>query len=107
MGRNKIQIEQIKDTRSKQVTFKKRRLGVLRKAMQLSKLTGAVIQLKVYFEGDESFVEYYSQRENELDGYTKNSPNVDEYAKLFNSHYNFIEQIDDRSSCPSTGEASD
>ena len=33
MGRNKIQINEIRDEKVKQVTFKKRRLGVLRKAM--------------------------------------------------------------------------
>ena len=37
----------------------------------------------------------------------QDSPFVDEYAEFYNHHYDFVEQIDDRSTCPSTGEASD
>ena len=107
MGRNKIQINEIRDQKVKQVTFKKRRLGVLRKAMQLSKLTGARVQLKIYFEGDQSFVEYHSKNDTGLDNMQMDDACVDEYAKFNNQHYEFVAQIDDRSTCPSTGEASD
>ena len=48
MGRKKIQMEYIEDEKVRFVTLKKRRLGLLRKAMQLSELTGAKIELKVY-----------------------------------------------------------
>jgi len=48
MGRKKIQIEHIKDERTRRVTFKKRRIGLLKKAIQLSKLTGARVELKIY-----------------------------------------------------------
>lgn len=60
MGRKKIDIEHILDDRIRRVTFKKRRVGLLKKAMQLSKLTGAQVQLRVYNEADKSFVEYFS-----------------------------------------------
>jgi len=48
MGRRKINIENIQDERIRRVTFKKRRIGLLKKAIQLSKLTNAIVQLKVY-----------------------------------------------------------
>ena len=35
------------------------------------------------------------------------NPSIKEYAKFQNSHYDFVAQLDDRSSCPSTGDASD
>ena len=60
MGRKKIEIEHITDERIRRVTFKKRRIGLLKKAIQLSKLTDAKVQLKVYNEKDESLIEYFS-----------------------------------------------
>ena len=60
MGRKKIPFELIRDEKVRHVTFKKRRLGVLRKAMQLSRLTGAKVCLKVFWEEDKSFIEYSS-----------------------------------------------
>jgi len=48
MGRKKIEMERIEDDRVRRVTFKKRRVGLLKKAMQLSKLTDAKIELKIY-----------------------------------------------------------
>ena len=43
MGRKKIAMEQITNEKIKRVTFKKRRIGLLKKAIQLSKLTGAIV----------------------------------------------------------------
>ena len=48
MGRKKIEMDRIEDDRVRRVTFKKRRVGLLKKAMQLSKLTDAKIELKIY-----------------------------------------------------------
>ena len=48
MGRKKINIELISDDRTNRVTFKKRRLGLLKKAMQLSLLTDAKMVIKIY-----------------------------------------------------------
>jgi hypothetical protein len=48
MGRKKIEIEKIRDERDRRVTFKKRRIGLLKKAIQLSKLTDAKVIMKVY-----------------------------------------------------------
>ena len=41
MGRKKILIEKIEDEKLRRMTFKKRRVGLLKKAIQLSKLTDA------------------------------------------------------------------
>ena len=96
MGRKKIEIEHIIDERIRRVTFKKRRIGLLKKAIQLSKLTGAQVQLKVYNEMDQSFVEYFSQNENDFDMLSKNSEMVKEYSKFFNRHYELVAQIEER-----------
>ena len=67
MGRKKIEIEHITDERIRRVTFKKRRIGLLKKAIQLSKLTDAKVQLKVYNDKDQSLIEYFSTSESDFD----------------------------------------
>jgi len=66
MGRKKIEIKRIDDERIRRVTFKKRRIGLLKKAIQLSKLTDAVIELKVFHKEDQSLIEYFSTNEEEM-----------------------------------------
>ena len=73
MGRKKEDIGKLAEVRERKVTFKKRRIGIIKKAIQLSKLTGAVLQLKVYNEEDGSLIEFYSNAEDELDGITSES----------------------------------
>jgi hypothetical protein len=60
MDKKKDLYTEIKDERTRRITFKKRRIGILKKAVQLSLLSGSVIELKVYNQKDKSFVEYYS-----------------------------------------------
>jgi hypothetical protein len=60
MGRKKIVIKKIDDGKIRRVTYKKRRIGVLKKAIQLSKLRNAKIMMIIYNEEDQSLVEYYS-----------------------------------------------
>jgi hypothetical protein len=67
MGRKKISIELIDDERVKRVTFKKRRLGLLKKAMQLSVLTNAKIMFKIYNPEDQSLIEYVSHPGNDFE----------------------------------------
>ena len=67
MGRKKIEIEPIGDDRVRRVCFKKRRIGLFKKALQLSKLTNCTIQMKVYNLEDKSLIEYYTNDINELD----------------------------------------
>ena len=87
MGRKKIDIEHILDDRIRRVTFKKRRVGLLKKAMQLSKLTGAQVQLRVYNHADKSLIEYFSHQESDFANLSKTCPGVKEYSKFFNKHY--------------------
>lgn len=49
MGRNKIEIDYIANSKQRKTTFKKRRLAVVKKAMELSKLSGCSITLQIYF----------------------------------------------------------
>ena len=60
MGRRKIEIQAIKDERVRRVTFKKRRIGLLKKAVQLSLLTNVVVEMKVYNKenGELSFKDF-------------------------------------------------
>lgn len=80
MDKKKDLYVEIKDERTRRITFKKRRIGILKKAIQLSLLSGSVIELKVYNEKDKSFVEYYSHSKNQFEGLTKDSNEVLEYA---------------------------
>ena len=84
MGRKKIAVEFIKNERNCRVTFKKRRIGLLKKAIQLSKLTDARVMLKVYNQKDNSLIEYYSHTETDFDYLNKESPDIKEYSKFFN-----------------------
>jgi MADS-box transcription enhancer factor 2A len=47
MGRKKIQIEKIKDERSRLVTFQKRKTGIMKKAMELSILCDCEIAIAI------------------------------------------------------------
>ena len=66
--------------------------------MQLSKLTGAIIEFKVFLQEDNSFVEYYSHGEDyAFQHINPKSPVVDEHARFSNKHYDFVTQIDEKS----------
>jgi len=67
MGRNKIKIERIKSERNRNVTFIKRKKGLIKKAMELSLLCDANIFLcvipkgttqKSIFCSTESYIEF-------------------------------------------------
>jgi hypothetical protein len=60
MGGKRENIDKIGNARERKVTFKKRRIGFIKKAIQLSELTGAIIQLKIFNEEDGSLIEYSS-----------------------------------------------
>ena len=90
MGRKKLQIENVDDERVRRVMFKKRRVGLLKKAMQLSKLTNAMVDLRIYQPDDGSLVEYISSGDNDFSSLKSSSENVQEYSKLENKHYRLI-----------------
>ena len=47
MGRNKIKMESIKNERTRQVTYYKRKKGLLKKSMELSLLCGVKVFLTI------------------------------------------------------------
>ncbi|KAJ6766300.1 AGAMOUS-LIKE MADS-BOX PROTEIN AGL29 [Salix purpurea] len=68
MGRRKIEIEMVKDSNSRQVTFSKRRTGVFKKANELATLCAVQIAIIVFSPGGKPFsfghpnVEFVAQR---------------------------------------------
>jgi len=61
MGKKSILIEQIADERIRRVCFKKRRIGLIKKAIQLSKLSGCELEMKIYNPEDQSLLHYVSE----------------------------------------------
>lgn len=96
MGRKKIAIQEIWNERIRRVTFKKRRIGLFKKAIELSKLTGAYVQVKVFYDQDNSLIEYFSHSEDNFAGIQRNCSEVTEYAKFFNEHYELVSQIEQK-----------
>ncbi|KAG5247618.1 MADS-box family protein [Salix suchowensis] len=68
MGRRKIEIEMVKDSNSRQVTFSKRRTGVFKKANELATLCAVQIAIIVFSPGGKPFsfghpnVEFVAQK---------------------------------------------
>ena len=60
MGRKKIAIQKIQDQRLRIVTLNKRKKGLIKKAMEISLLTGVKIDLKLVNEDDARIVQYIS-----------------------------------------------
>lgn len=55
MGRKKINITRINDERTRQVTFTKRKFGLMKKAYELSVLCGCEIALIIFNSNDRLF----------------------------------------------------
>ena len=55
MGRKKINITRINDERTRQVTFTKRKFGLMKKAYELSVLCGCEIALIIFNSNDKLF----------------------------------------------------
>ena len=60
MPRSKLNVVEITDLKTKAICFKKRRIGLIKKAMQLSKLTNCEVSLRIFFKEDCSLLEYES-----------------------------------------------
>ena len=56
MGRNKIKIERIKNERIRQVTFYKRKRGLLKKAMELSLLCDVKVLMCIVDKNDKTTI---------------------------------------------------
>ena len=57
MGRKKIAMDKIADSKNRRLSFKKRRMSLLKKALLLAKLSGCSIYLKVFNHQDQSLLE--------------------------------------------------
>ena len=55
MGRRKIEIKMVKDPNTRQVTFSKRRMGLFKKANELSILCGAEVAIVVFSPGSRPY----------------------------------------------------
>ena len=102
MGRNKIPIEKIQDHKKRRVTFIKRRIGAVRKLMQLSLLTDCFIQIKIYNKEDQSLLEYASDSQPTCDFLEKQPSSLKSYMKIENSDYNFIQKFETQQNQEST-----
>ena len=104
MGRKKIEIERIDDERIRRVTFKKRRIGLLKKAIQLSKLTDAKVLLKVYHEEDDSLIELFSHQDMDFDKIEEAKESLSLYSRFHNRHYNLVARLDERVTKQNSGD---
>ena len=73
MGRNKIKIEKIENTRIRQITYFKRKRGLIKKAMELSVLCESKVMLCV-LEKNEKITLYMSENNsiNDFKDYWQN-----------------------------------
>ena len=58
MAKGNIPIEKIEDSKARMICFKKRRLNLVKKCMQLSFMTDCHIQIKIVNEVDKSLIQY-------------------------------------------------
>ncbi|GLD92650.1 hypothetical protein PINS_up001229 [Pythium insidiosum] len=65
MGRKKIKIQRIEDDRNRQVTFAKRKNGIFKKAMELSKLCDCEIAL-IVFDSNDKLYQYASNSVDQI-----------------------------------------
>ncbi|KAG2217581.1 hypothetical protein INT45_012437 [Circinella minor] len=61
MGRKKIKIQPIQDDRNRQVTFLKRKYGLMKKAYELSVLCNCDIGLIIFNNSNNKLVQYASK----------------------------------------------
>ena len=98
MGRRKIEFTRVKDERGRKVCFKNRRIGLIKKAIQLSKLSDCVVQVKIYNKEDKSLVEYYSENTDELNDIEPYTQKIKEYSRIFNKDYDLISNLERQTS---------
>nr|BAD42355.1 APETALA3-like protein [Nuphar japonica] len=89
MGRGKIEIKRIENTTNRQVTFSKRRAGIIKKAKELTVLCDAHVSL-ILFSSTHKFFEYCSPTTN-----TKKM--IDRYQQvtgtnLWDTHYESMQK---------------
>ena len=83
--------EYIKDEKMRKLTFKKRRINWLKKAIQLSIVSDCEISLQVYWKEDGSLVEFYSADNAQPQ---RKQADVLSHAKFSKKNYDLCENID-------------
>ena len=94
MGRRKVTISLIEEEKERRTTFKKRRLGLLKKAMQLAIMSDSVVQLKVFNPDDFSLLEYNSENAHIAGHVDKLTDDVHEFVGFSNLNYCDVEDLD-------------
>ena len=67
MVRGKANSQTETNSKLNRLSFKKRRIGLIKKAMQLSKLSNCQVSLKIFWAKDGSLVEYLSDKNDKVD----------------------------------------
>ena len=94
MGRGKIVIEKIDDPKARMICFKKRRINIVKKCMQLSKMANCQIQLKIVNEEDKSLMQYKSHPDFDYSAKVKNGSGVDHFVQFYNKDFELCEQLE-------------
>lgn len=87
MGRKKIEIKRIEDDRNRQVTFVKRKNGIFKKAMELSKLCDCEIAL-IVFDANDKLYQYSSTSIDQI--LLKYTEYGEPYEQKDNSDYDML-----------------
>lgn len=88
MGRNKIKIEKINHDRIRQVTFYKRKRGLLKKAMELSLLCDAELLLCIKEKSSNKCLVYSSN--GNIQGFIKNNLNSENRLNEIVTNINYV-----------------
>ncbi|KAJ9560310.1 hypothetical protein OSB04_005470 [Centaurea solstitialis] len=101
MGRGKIEIKRIENTSNRQVTYSKRKNGIIKKAKEITVLCDANVSLVIYGSSGKMY-EYCSPKTNlidMLDRYQRLSGNKlwdakheDEIPKIMRKHEQVLEE---------------
>lgn len=95
MGKKKILYDEvIPNERLRRISFKKRRIGLLRKAIQLSQLSGCLIDMKIYNPEDMSLLHYISEEGLCLNDKQMASVDVKQYMKFLNQNAGIVEKLE-------------
>ena len=94
MGKKSIEIEKITDEKARRVCFKKRRIGLLKKAIQLSKLSGCEIQLKIYNPEDNSLLHYQSEKSHTFETRIPYSEIIPYYVSFYNENEDIVNSLE-------------
>ena len=91
MGKKIITFQRIEDEKDRRVCFKKRRIGLVKKAIQLSKLSDCQIEIKVYNPEGDTLLFYKSSDDHDLH---QMSSSLNEYLKVTNKNEELINSLE-------------